>query len=154
MKKFQFHMEKLLSYKGQILDSEIMNLAILRKMLDRANGKMEMLRSECQRCRDEFQNKISVNATSAECRMYALYARDVEEKIKLCADEIKEIEHQIDKQMETVKDLKVETKSLETIKEARFTEYQKEAIKKTEHFIDEFVSRSRIVDGMNLKERR
>ena len=33
MKKFQFHLEKLLSYKGQLLDSEMMNLAVLNGML-------------------------------------------------------------------------------------------------------------------------
>lgn len=154
MKKFQFHLEKLLSYKGQILDSEIMNLAILNKMLYSANEKMKLLKTENRRYKDEFQNKISVNTSSAECRVYALYAKEIDEKIKLCADEIEKIERQIDVQMGIVKELKIETKSLETIKETKFTEYQKEALKKTEIFIDEFVSRSRIVDKMNSRERR
>ena len=50
------------------------------------------------------------------------------------------------KQVERVKDLKIETKSLETIKESRFEEYKKEDLKKTELFMDEFVSTARVMD--------
>ncbi len=154
MKKFQFHMEKLLSYKGQVLDSEIMNLAILNQMLSKAKEKMNLLKNESQKNIEEFQNKIAIKALPAECRIYALYVKEIDEKIRLCADEIEKIQQEIDDQMEIVKDLKIETKSLETIKESRFIEHQKEALKKTEIFIDEFVSRSRLVNKMTSMERR
>ena len=146
MKKFRFHMEKLLSYKSRILDSEIMNLAILNNMLDEAIKTRESLENEEVRHKLEFRNKISDKASPVDCRMYAAYAKHIKDQIEMCADEIKEIRYRAEKQAEKVKNLKVETKSLETIKDSRFAEYQKESLKKAEIFIDEFISGREIIN--------
>jgi flagellar FliJ protein len=145
MKKFQFHMEKLLSYKGQLLDSELMNLAVLNSLLANAQERLEGLLREQSRCKAEFQSKISEQITPADWRMYASYERHMKDQISQCEMEIAEISEQIEKQVERVKNLKIETKSLETIKESRFMEYKKEDLKRTELFIDEFVSIARVM---------
>lgn len=146
MKKFQFHLEKLLSYKGQLLDSEMMNLAVLNGMLANLEERLEGLLADQDRHREEFQYKISQKTTPADWRMYTSYEKHMKDQIKQCKQEIEEVKAQIVKQVERVKDLKIETKSLETIKESRFEEYKKEDLKKTELFMDEFVSTARVMD--------
>jgi len=100
MKKFQFPMEKILSYKGQILDSEMMNLAVLRDLLGNVQKRLEGLEQERLKTKQEFETKVSIE---------------------------------------------IETKSLETIKESKFEEYKKEDLKRTEQFVDEFISGSRVM---------
>ncbi len=145
MKKFEFHMEKLLSYKGQILDSELMNLAVLNSMLYSAQERLQALKDECARYVAELQGKIREQTTTADCRVYVSYEQHMKEQIKLCEKEIEDLTEQIENQIERVKDLKIETKSLETIKESRFVEYKKEDLKRTELLVDEFVSTARIM---------
>ena len=61
---------------------------------------------------------------------------------------IETIRAQVEVQIERIKDLKMEMKSLESIKEIRYEEYRAEQLKKEELFIDEFVA------GKNIVERR
>ncbi len=145
MKKFQFHMEKLLSYKGQFLDSEKMNLAVLNNLLKDAEERLESLKREMRNNKVEFEGKMKEQITPVACRVYASYESHIKEQIHICEREISEISEQIEKQVARVKDLKIETKSLETIKESRFIEYQKEDLKKSELFVDEFVSTARVM---------
>lgn len=149
MKKFKFHMEKLLSYKEQILDSEMMNLAALNDLMQRADDKLTRLENEREKYKEEFENKIKEQITPAQYKMYDSYENHISNHIEQCKGEIKEIEKRIEDQIEIVKELKVETKSLETIKENRYAEYKKEEIKKEEIFIDEFVSGIRIKEHAN-----
>ncbi|NLT48904.1 MAG: FliJ family protein [Clostridiales bacterium] len=145
MKKFQFHMEKLLSYKGQLLDSEKMNLAVLNNLLRDAQERLESLEREQSRSKAEFESRMKEQITPVDCQVYASYESYIKEQIHICKMEIYEISEQIEKQVERVKNLKVETKSLETIKESRFVEYQKEGLKKSELLLDEFVSTARVM---------
>lgn len=149
MKKFQFQMEKLLSYKEQILDSEMMNLAVLNGLLKSAIEKLKGLEEEREKYKEEFGLKMSQQITAATCSMYASYEKHIKEQIRLSEKEIRVIEKQIEEQIERVKNLKMETKSLETIKESRYVEYKKEELKKEEQFIDEFVSGSRVMGTVN-----
>ena len=145
MKKFKFRMEKLLSYKGQLLDSEMMNLAVLNSLLEDAEERLEGLLMDLEKSREEFQNKVSEHSTPADWRMHAAYERHMNEQIKQCEEEIERLIDQIEKQIERVKDLKIETKTLETIKESRYMEYVKEDLKMSEQFMDEFVSTKRVM---------
>ncbi|NLP30882.1 MAG: hypothetical protein GX363_07125, partial [Clostridiales bacterium] len=47
---------------------------------------------------------------------------------------------------ERVKELKVETKTLETLKEYRYEEYVKEGIKKSELEIEQFVTTAKLIN--------
>jgi flagellar export protein FliJ len=149
MKKFQFHLEKLLSYKDQMLDSEMMNLAVLNGLLASAQEKLSALENERDRYNDELSGKVKGHVSPATFRLYASYESHIKEEMKLCQREIAEISAQIEKQIEIIKELKKETRSLETLKEAKYTEYKKEDIKRSELFMDEFISRSRIIEKAN-----
>ncbi len=145
MKKFEFHLEKLLSYKGQMLDSEMMTLAVLNSQLSEAQRRLSELLSDQEQCLSEFGSRILEKTTPATCQMYALYKEYLMEQIRLVQRKIEEINAQIDKQVEVIKKLKLETKSLETIKTARYDEYKKEDLKAAELQLEEFVSTAKIL---------
>ncbi len=145
MKKFEFELEKLLSYKGQMLDSELMTLAVLNNQLSEAQHKMLSLQAELEQCRAEFEIKMKEKTTPATCRMYIYYTEHLKGQILITQRIIDSITVQREKQIELIKKLKLETKSLETLKTSRFDEYKKEDLKAAELQLEEFVTTAKII---------
>lgn len=145
MKKFEFQLEKLLSYKGQVLDSELMTLAVLNNQLSEAQHRLHSLQEEQEMNRVEFECKIQEKTTPATCQMYLSYKEHVKGQILNTEKTIEAITAQLDRQIELIKKLKLETKSLETLKTSRYDEYRKEDLKAEEHRLEEFVSAAKII---------
>lgn len=145
MKKFEFQLEKLLSYKGQLLDSELMTLAVLNNQMSDAQHKLFALQGSQEQYRVEFETKMLEKTTPATCRMYTFYKEHLKEQILNVERTIDSISAQIDKQIDLIKKLKLETKSLETLKTSRYDEYKKEDMKAAELQLDEFVSTAKIL---------
>jgi len=81
MKKFRFSMEKLLSYKGQMLDSEMMTLAVLNNMLTREQLKLYTYKNELNKCKSELETKMKEQTTPAECQSYVYYEKHLKDQI-------------------------------------------------------------------------
>jgi flagellar export protein FliJ len=145
MKKFEFQLDKLLSYKGQMLDSELMTLAVLNSQLTDAQQELHKLQDEQEQCRVEFESKIKEMTTPATCQTYTFYTEHLKEQIQNAVKIIDTIATQIDRQIEIIKKLKLEAKSLETMKNSRYAEYKKEDLKAAELQIEEFVSTAKII---------
>lgn len=145
MKKFEFQLEKLLSYKGQMLDSELMTLAVLNNQLSDAQHKLLTLQMEQEQCKMEFENRMMEKTTPATCRMYTFYTEHLKEQILNMMKTIDRITAQLDRQIELIKKLKLETKSLETLKTSRYDEFKKEDLKAAEKQLEEFVSTVKII---------
>ena len=140
MKNFEFHLEKILAYKGQNLDSELMNLGVLYNSLRQAEGKLDSLYADQEACRARYDAAIQKNATVAACTISLNYTDYLTLQIKECAKEVNRIRNQVSEQIDLVKSLKVETESLETIKESRYAAYKYEASKSAERQIEEYVA--------------
>jgi len=145
MKKFEFQLDKLLSYKGQMLDSELMTLAVLNSQLTDAQRELHKLQDEQEQCRIEFESKIKEMTTPATCQTYTFYTEHLKGQIHNTVKLIDTIAAQIDKQIEIIKKLKLEAKSLETMKSSRYDEYKKEDLKVAEKQLEEFVSTVKII---------
>jgi flagellar biosynthesis chaperone FliJ len=100
MKKFEFQLEKLLSYKGQMLDSELMTLAVLNNQLSDAQHKLHTLQMEQEQCRVELENKILEKTTPATCQMYISYTEHLKEQILNTEKTIEAITAQVDRQID------------------------------------------------------
>lgn len=145
MKKFNFKFEKIYSYKRQILDSEIMVLTSLNDKLTEAEHRLCETEGELQQCISEFEKKIIENVTPLTYRMYGDYIEHLKCKINDEEKKILQINEEINSVLEIIKELKLETKSLETLKAAKYDEYKKDNLKNEEMRMDEFISTSRIM---------
>lgn len=144
MKKFEFHLQKLLSYKGQLLDSEMMTLAVLNELLRTAQNKLNDLESRLEACRRELQECMMGDISPADCRLHANYQTYLKEQVKAQREEIRKATEQVNAQLEVIRQLKLDSKSLEILKDTKYEEYRKEASKKEELQIEEFVSTARV----------
>lgn len=145
MKKFQFHLEKLLSYKDQVLDGEMTALAVLNEQLQQTQQTLCSLHEELAESMDHLAQKVVEEAKPVDFQLHAGYKEHLQLQIKYWEIQSAKISLQIEKQIEAIKKLKMETKSLETIKSSRYEDYQKEERKASALQIEEFVSTARVM---------
>lgn len=148
MKKFQFHLGKLLSYKDQNLENEMMILGGLTRQLSDEMDKQLDLEDQQEKCQKNYERDMANSITPTACQVYRHYMSFLKEQIQIIEKRIDEITEKIDIQIEVVKNLKLETRSLEIVKENRYDEYKKELIKENEKEMEEFITTSKIMkDG-------
>lgn len=147
MKKFQFHLGKLLSYKDQNLENEMMILGGLTRQLSEEMDKQLDLEDQQEQCQKNYEQDMETSITPMACQVYIHYMSFLKEQIKIIEKRIDEITEKIDIQIEVVKNLKLETRSLEIVKENRYDEYKKEILKENEKQMEEYISTSKIMNG-------
>ncbi|NLP29927.1 MAG: hypothetical protein GX363_02210, partial [Clostridiales bacterium] len=106
MKKFQFNLEKLLSFKDQSLDSELMTLAILNNELWETEERLHALEEQKEKCKQDFETKMEGRITPAAFQIHNSYQEFLSQQIKNCIIEISHIKKKIEDQIERVKELK------------------------------------------------
>ena len=144
MKKFEFHLQKLLSYKGQLLDSEMTTMSVLNDLLKSAQSKLNSLEAQLAACRQELQECMQGDISPVDCRLHANYLAYLREQVKAQREEVRKATEKVNAQIEVIKQLKLDSKSLEILKDTKYEEYRKEANKKAELQINEFVSFARV----------
>ncbi|WMI81436.1 flagellar export protein FliJ [Anaerotignum sp. MB30-C6] len=142
MKKFSFQLESVMNFKNQRLENKKAEHARTIAMVNAQNEKIDCLieKFKCVNC--EFNEKKMSGIAIIEAMEYSgfLYKLEVEiqqEKVHLEELKIKEEE----KRAEVV-EVKIETSTLEKLKEKKLEAYHKEVQKSEELYIEEFVSRS------------
>jgi flagellar FliJ protein len=126
-----------LEYKKGEHGKAVMHLRVQENKIDSL-----MKKYECINCK--FNDKKISGITVNEATEYASYLHTLENEISRETkhlDELKKVEEQ--KRNEVV-EIKIETSSLEKLKEKKYEQYQKEYRKSEELFIEEFVMRQRI----------
>jgi flagellar export protein FliJ len=146
MKKFTFKLDKLLGYKDQLLENEILTLAALNAELSAVNGRIDGMTADTRRCRAELQDlQLRGDVTPAACQMYFRYEDFLKAEILKARRIVAQLELKIEKQIDVIKDLRLETKSLELLRESKLAAYRKEEIKDGERQIDEYVNTARLM---------
>ena len=72
MKKFEFKLEKLLSYKTQMTDSELMKLADLRKQQEIREEELKDILRKREECRLEFEGRLTAAVAPSYYRTHRL----------------------------------------------------------------------------------
>jgi flagellar FliJ protein len=141
MKKFTFKLDKLLSYKDQVLDNEMMRLSALNEQQKEAESRLAALEARREKASGELREKQARGEVStAEYQLSFRYDRALKEDAAETKRALAVIAAKIDKQVEVIKNVKLETKSLEIMKESKLAVYNKEALKDEELRIDEYVN--------------
>ena len=140
MKRFDFKLQKVLSYKTQIVDLEKNKLAAL----NRAHSVLLNERITLNRQRSDNIRRLSVQQKTGipvgSFAMHRNYIRELEKKIAGKDVQILKSRQDIDKQIAVVVESTKEEKTLQTLKDKRYEVYQYEERKAEEKYIEEFVS--------------
>jgi len=144
MKKFEFSLNKLQSYKEQVLESEKNTLGILRKELNDLHFALEESIRVVDIKSDELAyimvRGVTMNDLAARKRYITLKQQEGHELRRAIAAK----EHEVEVQLEVVVEATKEVNTLEKLEERQFEEYRYEEMKQEEQFIEEFVSNQRV----------
>jgi flagellar export protein FliJ len=146
MKKFKFKPEKLLDYKTKLLDNEKLTLAALNADLAAVNGRIDDMTAAALKYREELKNmQLGGGVTPATCRMYIRYEDFLKAETVKARRIAAQLAERIEKQVEVIKNLRLETKSLELLKDSKLKAYRKEEVKDSERQVEEYVNTARLM---------
>ena len=140
MKQFQYRLETVLDYKTQVLDNLKSEHAVIIQSVNRKQEEIQGLHQELNGIESEFDRTKEAGATIQNYRLFDMCSGRMEEIIDEEKERLKVLRKQEEAKKQEVITAKVDTSKFEKLKDRKFKEYQKEAAKADETFIEEFVS--------------
>lgn len=144
MKKFQFSLGKLLDYKDQVLDKEKNELAVLNGQRAQAYSDKEALQRKLKEAQDDFNRQAAKGMSAMQMTLFTGYHKSLRMQIEDAERAIVEIEKSVEKQTKVVTEASKDVNSLEKLREKQLSDYNFQAAKAEELFIEEYVSSSAI----------
>ena len=143
MKKFKFSLDSVLSYKQQVLESLQGEHAAILAQVREQEAVLERAWQDYRDCDGEYRQKKEQGMTIADALFYQNGLRVLENDIQRETDRLEELRRQEDAKRQEVVDAKIDTSSIEKLREKKLDLYNKEVAKGEEVLIDEFVSSAR-----------
>lgn len=143
MKKFKFSLDSVLSYKQQVLEALQGEHAAILAQVRAQEEVLEAVWKEYRDCDDEYRQRKIEGMTIADALFYQNGLRVLEQDIQRETDKLEALRRKEEKKRQEVVDAKIDTSSIEKLKEHKLEDYHKAVQKAEEALIDEFVSSAR-----------
>ena len=138
MKKFKFSLDSVLSYKQQVLESLQGEHAVILAQVREQEGVLERTWQDYRDCDAEYRQRKAEGITITDAMVYQNGLRVLERDIQRESDRLEELKKQEEAKRQEVVDAKIDTSSIEKLKEKKLDLYNKEAAKNEEVLIDEY----------------
>ena len=148
MKKFKFSLDSVLSYKQQVLDALKGEHAAILARVREQEEVLEAVWQEYRDCNEEYRQRKAEGITVMDAMFYQNGLRVLEADIQRETERLEELQKQEEAKRQEVVDAKIDTSSLEKLKEHKLEDYNKAVQKSEEVLIDEFVSSARARAGI------
>lgn len=140
MKKFEFSLEKVLSYKNQTLDVLKNELALLNHQLIKIEEKIAELELVSAQTNQKLQVEMAAGVTSANIGVYKIYLNDISVHIRQKYEEkVKQLNRIASKQKQII-NANIEIASLDKLKANQQEEYRLMYAKAQEIELNEFIT--------------
>ncbi len=143
MKKFYFPLHTVLNYKQQVLDNLRNEQAQIISDIVKAEKRIDDLQNQDRSWAAELHEKRQRGMTVLEMGTYEKYLYNLRVREKLEKEALSQLEERKEEKRKQVVAAKTETASIELLKEKKLAQYEYQAQKNEEIFIEEFVSNVR-----------
>ena len=140
MKQFQYRLETVLDYKTQVLDNLKSEHAVIIQSVNRKQEEIQGLHQELNGIESEFDRTKEAGATIQNYRLFDMCIGRMEEIIDEEKERLKVLRKQEEAKKQEVITAITYTSNWEKLEDGKCEEYEKEAAKADETFIEEFVS--------------
>ena len=140
MKKFQFSLESVLSYKQQVLDALKGEHADILAQVHAQEDVLEAAWQEYRDCNEEYSQRKAEGMTITDALVYQNGLRVLERNLQRETDKLEALRKKEEQKRQEVVDAKIDTSSIEKLREHKLEDYNKAVQKDEEKLIDEFVS--------------
>jgi len=147
MKKFQFSLETVLDYRQQILDALKVEHGIILAKIHLQEEVLEDANLRFTLTNEEFCVKKSTGLTIASLLSYQTGLQVLEQEIKRETEKLAALRRQEMEKRTQLVESKIDTASLELLREKKLQAYHHELQKKEEQFIDELVISKRKISS-------
>ena len=144
MKKFKFSLDSVLSYKQQVLDALKGEHAAILAQVREQEEVLEAVWKAYRDCNEEYRQRKAEGITVTDAMFYQNGLRVLERDIQRETDKLEELRKQEEAKRQEMVDAKIDTSSIEKLKEHKLEDYHKAEQKAEEVLIDEFVSSARV----------
>jgi flagellar FliJ protein len=142
VKRFRFTLDKLKSYREQILEREKNTLAVLRLERLRFEDEKKAAEIALAESSEMFKRKAAAGVNVNEFLTHKNHHYALGNEIALKTRSIEDAEKRIERQLQKVVDATADVRTLEKLEEKQLEEYLEKAAKEDELFIAEFVNYS------------
>ena len=150
MKKFKFSLDSVLSYKQQVLESLQGEHAVILAQVREQEGVLERTWQDYRDCDAEYRQRKAEGITITDAMVYQNGLRVLERNIQRETDKLKELRRKEEAKRQEVVDAKIDTSSIEKLKEKKLDAYRKSVQKAEEAAIDEFVMTQRAMAAQTV----
>jgi flagellar FliJ protein len=145
MKKFQFSLETVLTYKNEVLEALQGEHAILLGQVHEQEERLDKVVQWYQTYNQEYRMRKQEGMTILDAMEYEQGLRVLESDIQRETQRLEDLRAKEEKKRAEVVQAKVETSSLDKLKEKKLGDYQKAVQKDEEQKVEEFVSTTRVM---------
>ena len=140
MKKFQFSLQKLMDFREQELDRQKNTLSMLQADLRRIQEAREVLLDKVDEQSEQLERVCRLGSSASDIAMRKRYIVTLQQEIHLKEQQALQKQQEIEQQLGVVVEATKDAKTLEKLEEKQLEEYNHQAGKENEQFIEEFVS--------------
>lgn len=148
MKKFKFSLDSVLSYKQQVLDALKGEHAAILAQVRAQEEALEAVWQSYRDCDEEYRQRKAEGITITDAMVYQNGLRVLERDIQRETEKLEALRKKEEKKRQEVVDAKIDTSSIEKLKEHKLDSYRKAEQKDEEQRIEEFVSTARAMAAM------
>lgn len=148
MKKFKFSLDSVLSYKQQVLDALKGEHAAILAQVRAQEEALEAVWQSYRDCDEEYRQRKAEGITITDAMVYQNGLRVLERDIQRETEKLEALRKKEEKKRQEVVDAKIDTSSIEKLKEHKLDSYRKAEQKAEEQRIEEFVSTARAMAAM------
>ncbi|WP_294551560.1 flagellar export protein FliJ [uncultured Pseudoflavonifractor sp.] len=145
MKKFQFSLDNVLSYRQQVLEGQQNEYVKALRRVQEQQARVDDVRLRYQQLNQQFREEAASGITAADAMGFENGLRVLEMEITRESQTLQKLQRAAEEQRAKVLQAHMDAAVLERLKEKKRTAYQKEEQKRDEQFIDELVSANRVV---------
>lgn len=144
MKKFQFSLETVLDYKQNALDALQVEYGLILAKIRLQEEALSAAQARYAQTNEEFREKKRTGVTIAGMRTYEIGLQVFEQNINHEMEKLTLLRQQEAQLHARLLESKIDTASLELLREKKLNSYQKEVQKQEERMIDELFSTARV----------
>lgn len=139
MKKFQFSLKALLSYREHLEQIAMQELAKAQSDVNQVTAYIEEIEEEFSKARNNLEIESEKGITSEELGMYIDYLNGLEQKKYEAKEVLVRLMVIVEKRRSALQTKSIEKKIIMNLKDKRRTEYVNEALKSAQSDSDEMV---------------
>ena len=145
MKKFRFRLDSVRGYRQQVLEGLQNEYAQAMELVRQQEARKADAEARYRQLNRKFREEAAAGITAADAMSYEGGLRQLEREIARETQLLQKYQQAAEEKRSLMMQAHIDTTVLERLREKQLREYQKEAAKNDERFIDELVSAARCV---------